>query len=72
MTFLTLYLFYNCLLNNILIYSNSIEQHFEHPTQFYRIAKTNSIVLSKRKMNPVQTKIGYLGHEIERGYIYPI
>lgn len=29
-------------------------------------------MLSKRKMNLVQTKIKYLGHDIENDYICPI
>lgn len=52
-------------IDDSLVYNNSIDQHFKHLAQFHRIAKNNDIVLSKRKMNLVQTKIKYLGHEIE-------
>lgn len=55
-----------------MVYSNNIEQYFKHQAQFHKIAKNNGIVLSKRKMNLVQTKIKYLGHDIENDYICPI
>lgn len=52
-------------INDVLVYSNSIDQYFKYLTQFHKIVKLNGIVLSKSKMNLVQTNIKYLGHEIE-------
>lgn len=56
----------------MLVYPNRIEQHFKHLARFHKIAKNNDIVLSKWKINLVQAKIKYLGHDIENGYILPI
>lgn len=58
-------------IDDVLIYSNSIEQHF-NLAQFHKIAKINGIILSKMKMNLVQTKIIHLGHGVETRYIPPI
>lgn len=59
-------------IDDVLVYSNSIKQHFKHVIKFHIIAKNNGIVLFKWKMNLVQTKIKYLGHDIKNGYIHPI
>lgn len=62
----------NFIIVYVLVYSNSLGQHFKHLMQFHKIIKNNGIVLSKQKMNLVQVKIKYLGYEIENDYIRPI
>lgn len=57
---------------DVLIYSQCIEQYFKHLAQYHKIAKNNGIVLLKRKMILVQTKVKYLGHDIGNGYIHLI
>lgn len=37
-------------IDDVLVYSDNLERHFKHLTQFHKIAKHNGIVMSGRKM----------------------
>ena len=59
-------------IDDVLIFSNSIEQHFKHLETFFYVVKKNGLVVSKSKISLFQTKIRFLGHYISRGTITPI
>ena len=51
-------------IDDFLVYSNSIEQHFKHLHTFLHVMKKNGLVVSAPKMKLFQTKIRFLGHDI--------
>ncbi|KAL2466561.1 Enzymatic polyprotein [Abeliophyllum distichum] len=59
-------------IDDVLIYSDSIEQHLKHLQIFLSVAKRNGLAVSEKKIVLCQTKIKFLGHEIFRGTITPI
>ena len=59
-------------IDDVLVFSNSIEQHFKHLDQFYNIVKESGLVVSAKKMKLFLTKIRFLGFEIYQGTIQPI
>ena len=59
-------------IDDVLIFSNSIEQHYKHLKTFLNVIKRNGLVVSQRKMKLFQTKIRFLGHDIYLGTITPI
>ena len=59
-------------IDDVLVFSKSIEQHFKHLKTFFYVIKKNGLVLSKTKMSFFQTKIRFLGHYIQQGTIIPI
>ena len=59
-------------IDDILIFSDNIDQHFKHLKIFIDIVKQNGLVLSPTKINLFQTKIRFLGHNIHQGTIIPI
>ena len=59
-------------IDDILVYSNSIDEHWKHLTSFFNTIKTNGLVLSPSKCSLFQTKIRFLGHTIQNGKIKPI
>ncbi|KAL2493399.1 Enzymatic polyprotein [Abeliophyllum distichum] len=59
-------------IDDVLIYSDSIEQHLKHLQIFLSVAKKNGLAVSEKKIVLCQTKIKFLGHEIFRGTITPI
>ena len=59
-------------IDDILIFSNDIDQHFKHLKIFIQVVKQNGLVLSPTKINLFQTKIKFLGHYIQQGTIIPI
>ena len=54
------------------IFSNSIEEHFQHLRIFQKIIKESGLVISAPKMKLFQTQIRFLGFEIYQGKIKPI
>lgn len=44
-------------IDDVLVYSDSIEQHYKHLSQFHKIAKVNGILLFKQKMSLAKDKI---------------
>ena len=59
-------------IDDVLIFSQNIDQHFKHLQTFFTIVKINSLVVSKPKIKLFQTKIRFLGFEIHLGLIKPI
>ena len=59
-------------IDDVLVFSNSIEQHFKHLDQFYNIIKESGLVVSAKKMKLFLTKIRFLGFEIYQETIQPI
>lgn len=59
-------------IDDILVFSKNIEQHFHHLNIFEQIIIKNGFVISQPKMALFQTKVRFLGHNIEKGSIIPI
>lgn len=53
-------------IDDILIFSKSIDEHWRHLKSFEWIIKKNGLVLSQRKINLFQTKIQFLGYKIKK------
>jgi len=54
-------------IDDILVFSDSIEQHFKHLATLLKVVKEAGLVLSKKKLELFQTKIKFLGHVISNG-----
>ena len=59
-------------MDDVLVLSKSIKQHYKHLRTFFNVIKTNGLVVSQRKMKLFQTKVRFLGHDIYLGTITPI
>ena len=64
--------FFIVYIDDVLIFSNSIEEHFQHLRIFQKIIKESGLVISAPKMKLFQTRIKFLGFEIYQGKIKPI
>nr|KYP33414.1 Enzymatic polyprotein [Cajanus cajan] len=54
----------------VLVFSNSINQHFKHLEIFFKVIKRNgTLAVSKTKIYLFQIKIKFLGHTISQGTI---
>ena len=58
--------------SDVLIFSNSIEEHFKHLKIFQKIVRDNGLVISATKIKLFQTNIRFLGFDIYQGQIKPI
>ena len=59
-------------IDDVLVYSDSIEQNWKHLNKFVQTVKSNGLSLPATKMNLFQTKIRFLGHHIHQETITPI
>ncbi|KAK2370424.1 hypothetical protein QL285_083475 [Trifolium repens] len=59
-------------LDDILVFSKSLNEHFDHLEKFFKIIKENGLVLSARKMKLFQVNVRFLGFNIYQGTITPI
>jgi hypothetical protein len=59
-------------IDDILVFSNSIDQHFKHLKVLKEVIRKNGLVLSAPKMKLFQTTIRFLGFNISQGNIVPI
>jgi hypothetical protein len=59
-------------IDDVIIYSKSIDEHWKHLNSFLEIIKTNGLVISAKKIKLFQTKIRFLGFDISEGQIRPI
>ena len=59
-------------IDDVLIHSSSLEQHFKHIKTFINVIKKNDLVVSVSKITLFKTSIRFLGHEIYQGTIKPI
>jgi hypothetical protein len=64
--------FYIIYTDNVLIFSNSLEQQFKHLLTFFYLANKNGLFILKTKISLFQTHIHFLGHYISQGTITPI
>ena len=51
-------------LDDVLIFSDLVEQHLKHLKIFKELIKRNGLVISAKKMIMAVTKVRFLGHEI--------
>jgi hypothetical protein len=56
-------------IDDVLIFSKSIEEHWKHLNSFLNIIKHNGLVVSSLKIKLFQTKILFLGYNIYQGKI---
>jgi len=59
-------------IDDVLILSKTIDQHFKHLYTFISVMEKNGLAVSTSKMVLYQTKIRFLGHDIFQGTIKPI
>ena len=59
-------------IDDVLVFSKSIDQHSKHLQTFIFIMEKNGLAASASKMLLFQTKIRFLGHDIFQGTIKPI
>jgi hypothetical protein len=59
-------------IDDVLIFSHSIDQHFKHLHIFFHTAKQNGLVVSKSKNFLFQTRVRFLGHYICQDTVTPI
>jgi len=59
-------------IDDVLIFSQNINQHFKHLQTFIHIIKQNGLTISKSNINLFQTRIRFLGPNIYQGTIIPI
>ncbi|KAJ9561924.1 hypothetical protein OSB04_007084 [Centaurea solstitialis] len=59
-------------IDDVLIFSKSINEHFKYLNIFYDLIFKNGLVVSASKMSLFQTQIRFLGHEIINNTIRPI
>ena len=64
--------FYIVYIDDVLIFSNSIEEQFQHLRIFQKVTKENGLVILAPKMKLFQTQIRFLGFEIYQEKIKPI
>ena len=56
-------------IDDVLIFSNSIEEHFQHLRIFQKLVRENGLVISTSKIKIFQTKIRFIGFKIYQGTI---
>ena len=59
-------------IDDVLIFSNSILEHFKHLKNFQKIVRENGLVISATKLKLFQTNIRFLGFDIYQSQIKPI
>ena len=59
-------------IDDVLVYSVSVEEHWKHLNKFVHTIKNNGLSLWANKINLFQTKIRFSSHHIYQGTITPI
>ena len=59
-------------IDDVLIFSKSIDEHWKHLNSFLSIIKINGLVVSSPKIKLFQIKIRFLGYNIYQAKISPI
>ena len=59
-------------IDDVLIFSKDVDQHWKHLRTFLSIVKQNGLVISSKKIKLFQTSIQILGFKINQGTISPI
>ena len=58
-------------INDVLIFSKSIEEHWKHLNSFLDTIKHSGLIVLAKKIKLFQTKIRFLGFDISEGQIRP-
>lgn len=56
-------------LDDVLIYSEDMDQHFKHFHTFLKFVKKNGLVVCAKNIKLFQTSIIFLGHSMSMNYI---
>ena len=56
-------------LDDIVIYSNSIEDHVEHSCKVFKVLRDNDLCVKREKCSFAQPTVQFLGHTISHGEI---
>ena len=59
-------------IDDVLVYSSSIDDHWKYLYSFSDTIKRNGLVVSAKKIKLFQTKVRFLGYDIAEGQIPPI
>jgi hypothetical protein len=59
-------------IDDVLIFSTSLEQHFKHLHTFFHVTKQNGLVISKSMISLFQNQVRFLGHYICQNTIIPL
>ena len=59
-------------IDDVLVFSKNIDQHWKHLNIFYKVIIQSGLVISVRKIKLFQTKIQFLGFKIKFDQISPI
>ena len=59
-------------IDDVLVYSSSIDEHWKYLYSFLDTIKRNGLVVSAKKIKLFQTKVRFLGYDISKGQIHPI
>ncbi|KAK9134325.1 hypothetical protein Syun_013655 [Stephania yunnanensis] len=59
-------------IDDLLVFSPSIDQHWKHLQNFQSFIRKNGLVLSQKKMNLFQTEITFLGFKISNQTLTPV
>lgn len=59
-------------IDDVLIFSQTIDQHLKHLKTFYLATRKAGLAISSSKVSLFQIKIKFLGHYISKGTITPI
>jgi len=59
-------------IDDVLVFSKSIDQHFKHLQTFISVMEKMGLAAFTSKMILFQTKIRFLGHDIYQGTVKPI
>ena len=59
-------------IDDVLIFSESLDQHLKHLKAFLQTVKLNGLVISAPKIKLFQTHVRFLGFDIHHGVIKPI
>jgi len=59
-------------IDDVLVFSNTIDQNFKHLQIFISVMEKNGLAASTSKLLLFQTKVRFLGHNIHQGTIKPI
>ena len=54
-------------IDDVLVYSSSIDEHWKHLYSFLDTIKRNGLVVSAKKIKLLQTKVCFLGYDISEG-----
>ena len=59
-------------IDDVIVYSKSIDEHWKHLYSFLDVIKRNGLIVSTKKIKIFQTKVRFLGYDISEGQIRPI